>query len=122
MEFGNPAATLWNARAAALCAAITLIAHSASANMAPPVHDFRAGLALARNAEGLRVTSLEKNGTAEKVGVHVGDILLSIDGHWFKAMPAADVKAFVEAVHGWPIELILVRDRARVQSLTLKKQ
>ena len=106
--------------AAAAFAAPMLAAGCAMANMAPPVHEFHAGLTVACTRDGLKISTLEKDGAAQRAGVQIGDLVLAVDGRWFRAMSAADIKAFAEDIHGWPIHLILVRGRQSVEAVDVK--
>jgi S1-C subfamily serine protease len=86
------------------------------ANMAPPTKEFRIGLQLAKSAEGPRVSSLAKNGVAERSGLLVDDVILAIDQRYHKALSAGDLKSFTDDVHLFPIELVILRDSERVST------
>ncbi len=93
----------------ALLAAI-LFGSSVHANMAPPVEAFHLGLKLESIRTGARVLQVEKGLAADKMGVRAGDIILAIDRRYARSFSKADLKAFQDEEHVWPLELIVVRD------------
>jgi predicted metalloprotease with PDZ domain len=94
--------------AGVLASALTLVAVTASANMAPP-EDFILGFSVAPSADGPRVTGLEKGSPAERAGVRNGDILLGADGRYTKAVPGAELDAYLKKPK-WRADLIVVHD------------
>lgn len=90
------------------------------ANMAPPVREFRVGMTLDKTDEGLRVASVEKKGVAANASVRVGDVVLAIEGRYWKAFSNSELKSFVNEPHTWPLSLILLRgDRESVETVHL---
>ncbi len=99
-----------------LCAFALALSSEAPANMAPPTHEYRLGLTLAKSGEGPQIASLAKEGVAAKSGLKVGDVLLAIDQRYHKAMSEADLKSFAEDAHVFPVELVVLRGSERVST------
>ena len=92
-----------------------------SANMAPPVHEFRVGLTLEKAGEGLRIASVDKGGAADRATAKLSDVVLAIDGRYWKAFSNADLKSFVNDNHTWPVSMIVLRkDGETVETVLLE--
>lgn len=104
----------------ALVIAGGLVAPLARANMAPPLQEFRLGFTVEKTSDGPRITSIEKNSVAEKAGLRKGDLILAIDRRYAKTLSSADLKAFTDDVHVWPVKLIVVRNGEEVLDIHLE--
>lgn len=76
----------------------------------PPPEPFVLGIAASRTAEGLRITSVQTGSHAANAGLKVGDVILGADARYTKSMSQSEVKQFVEGLHLWKADLVLVRD------------
>ena len=99
--------------------ALMLAASTASANMAPPLNEYRLGVKLDRTRQGVLVLTLEPGGAAEKAGLKTGDLILAIDRRYSRSFSRDDLKAFAEDTHVWPVQLILVRHGTEVMDLQI---
>lgn len=93
---------------------------SASANMAPPLDEFRLGLSLTSSSDGPKIAKVDKGSVAAKAGVEVGDVILAIDRRYAKTYSKKELKAFAGDVHVWPVEIIVLRKGREVITLRLE--
>jgi predicted metalloprotease with PDZ domain len=94
--------------------------NAAQANMAPPLDEFRLGLAIDKTKDGPQITNIEKDSIADKAGLKKGDLILAIDRRYAKKLSSADLKSFADDAHVWPVDLIVVRDGEEVLSFRLQ--
>jgi len=93
---------------------------TAQANMAPPLEEFRLGLAIQKTKDGPLITKIEKDSVAEKAGLKKGDVILAVDRRYAKKLSSADLNSFANDVHVWPVELIVVRDGEEILDFRLE--
>jgi predicted metalloprotease with PDZ domain len=92
---------------------------AAQANVPPP-EPFKLGIAVAKDADGLRITSVDQGSHAERALLKVGDLLVGLDGRWVKGMSAAEQKNAVEGIHVWQLEVIVVRGRRDIIAIRVR--
>ena len=78
------------------------------ANMAPPV-GYRLGIVVEKTQDGPRIVSVDKSSEAARSGLQAGDIIIGVDGRYAKTFADADLKAFTDERHSWPMNLIIAR-------------
>lgn len=91
---------------------------SVEANMPPP-EPFALGITVAKDADGLRITSIDASSHAQGE-LRVGDIIVGIDGHWVKGMGAAEQQNAITGRHMWHLEVIVVRARRDILAVEVK--
>lgn len=104
----------------ALGAFAFLVQSGAQANMAPPLEEFRLGLAVEKTTDGPRITQIEKGSVADKAGLKKGDLILAVDRRYAKKLSEADLNSFANDIHVWPVELIVVRGDEKILDFHLE--
>ena len=110
----------WN-RLGVLAAIILLPSPIAAvqANMPPP-EPFALGIVVAKDNDGMRITSIQPGSHAERAQLMVGDVVIGVDGHWVKGMTKGEQQnAFVER-HMWSLEMIVVRNHHDILAIKVR--
>ena len=88
--------------------ALVLISGPATANMPPP-EPFKLGIAGKMNNDGLLISAVDKDSKADQHGLKPGDVILGADRIYAKSMSPEELKKFVDGLHMWRLELVVLR-------------
>jgi predicted metalloprotease with PDZ domain len=87
---------------------VAFVSLPATANMPPP-EPFKLGIAGKMNNDGLLITAVDKESKADQHGLKPGDVILGADRIYAKSLSPGELKKFVDGLHVWRCELVVLR-------------